>query len=115
VLQLIEHPEDITAVMEMLHAGKQKYYDRSREVIKDLLDRELVNAADVDPLREHAIEQLRSALDIAAPQSAVLVERGRTRTVMAATTTTNTPDGPSTTTAVMAEEKENENRRISET
>jgi hypothetical protein len=82
VLQLIENPSDIKAVVDMLHTSKDVYYERARTVIKDLLDNELVDAADVDPLREHAIGQLRAALDIAAPQGSVMVDHDRRTTVM---------------------------------
>jgi hypothetical protein len=85
VLQLIENPGDIKAVVDMLHTSKDIYYQRARTVIKDLLDNDLVDAADVDPLREHAIGQLREALNIAAPQGSVVVKHDRTTTVMAET------------------------------
>ena len=87
VLQLIENPGDIKAVVDMLHTSKDVYYQRARAVIKDLLDNDLVDAADVDPLREHAINQLRAALDIAAPQGSVILEQDRTTTLTAETIT----------------------------
>ncbi|MBB2943625.1 hypothetical protein FB565_003354 [Actinoplanes lutulentus] len=77
VLQLIEHPEDITGVVEMLNSGKERFFDKARMVITDLLKGNLVNAADMDPLREDAINQLRTALDIASPQRRVMIERER--------------------------------------
>jgi hypothetical protein len=81
VLQLIEHPGDITAVVDMMQAGKDTYYERTRAVMKDLLDREMVNPADIEPLREHAINQLRAALNLAAPPIGVTIEHDERTTV----------------------------------
>jgi hypothetical protein len=80
VLQLIEHPEDISAVVEMLNSGTEVSYDRSRKIMQDLLEREMVHAADVESLRQNVVEQLGSALNVAAPQGGVKIDTaGATR------------------------------------
>jgi hypothetical protein len=84
VLQLIENPSDIKAVVEMLHAGRTTHFDQVRAVVKDILDRELVDSGDVDPLREHAMGQLRQALDISSPHGPVVIERQQTKVMAAA-------------------------------
>lgn len=81
VLQLMERPEDIGAVVEMLHSSTERYYARARTVMEDLYTNEMVNAADVEPLRQHVIEQLSAALNLAATQNGVRIEHDRhTRT-----------------------------------
>jgi hypothetical protein len=79
VLQLIEHPNDIHAVLQMLHSGKQMHFDWARSIIQDLLTEQMANAADMDSLREQAIAQLCTALNVAAPQSRVLIEQSDRR------------------------------------
>ncbi len=81
VLQLMERPDDIGAVVEMLHSSTEKYYARARTVMQDLYTNEMVNAADVEPLRQHVIDQLSAALNLAATQNGVRIEHDRhTRT-----------------------------------
>jgi hypothetical protein len=83
VLQLIEHPEDIGAVVDMLNSGTEVSYDRSRKIMQDLLEREMVHAADVESLRQNVVEQLGSALNVTAPQGGVKIDTaGATRVAM---------------------------------
>ncbi|MFI5496338.1 hypothetical protein [Actinoplanes sp. NPDC051859] len=76
VLQLIEHPEDIGAVVEMLNSGTEISYDRSRKIMQDLLQQEMVHAADVESLRQNVVEQLSSALNVRAPQGGIKIDTG---------------------------------------
>lgn len=76
MLQLIENPGDIGAVLRLFESGDAKHYERSREILDKMLQNQLANASDVDGLIQHTIDQLRSALTAAAPRtSTVLVER----------------------------------------
>jgi hypothetical protein len=76
VLQLIENPGDIGAVLRLIEAGDDKHYMRSREILDNLLSHQLANAADVDGLTQHTIGELRTALSAAAPRSSVVIEEG---------------------------------------
>ncbi|GAA2636776.1 hypothetical protein [Paractinoplanes durhamensis] len=76
VLQLIENPGDIGAVLRLIEAGNDKHYVRSREILDNLLQHHLANAADVDGLTQHTIGELRTALSAAAPRSSVVIEEG---------------------------------------
>jgi hypothetical protein len=79
VLHLIEHPQDVQAVLRMLHEGRKDEYDRARDVVKNLIENNLMNAADAESMREHAIDRLRTAFDIATPTMTLTKERS-TRT-----------------------------------
>ncbi len=74
VLQLIENPGDIGSVLRLIEDGNDKHYVRSREILGNLLDHHLANAADVDDLTQHTIGELRAALSAAAPRSSVVIE-----------------------------------------
>lgn len=74
VLQLTEHPEDVTTVARILQENNDRHYDRSQRILKDLLDRELMNAADAEPLRQHVIHQLNAALNQSGVRAAVEFE-----------------------------------------
>jgi hypothetical protein len=76
VLQLIENPGDIEAVLRLIEAGSDKHYVRSREVLDNLLEHHLANAADVNQLTEHTIEELRTALSAVSPspRSSTVIE-----------------------------------------
>jgi hypothetical protein len=76
VLQLIENPADVGAVLKIIEAGNDKHYVRSREILDNILQHHLANAADVDDLTQHAIGELRSALSAAAPRSSTVIEEG---------------------------------------
>ena len=76
VLQLIENPGDIGAVLRLIEAGNDKHYVRSREILDNLLQHHLANAADVDDLTQHTIGELRTALSAAAPRASVVIEEG---------------------------------------
>lgn len=76
VLQLIENPGDIGAVLSLIEAGTEKHYERSRAVLNDLLTNELANAADVNGLTQHTIGELQAALSAAGPRSSVIIEEG---------------------------------------
>jgi len=76
VLQLIENPGDIGAVLSLIEAGTEKHYQRSREVLTDLLANQLANASDVETLTEHTIGQLQTALSATAPRSSRVIEEG---------------------------------------
>lgn len=76
VLQLIENPGDIGAVLQLIQAGGDKHYLRSREILDNLLNHHLANAADLDSLTQHTIGELRTALSAAAPRSSVVIEEG---------------------------------------
>lgn len=76
VLQLIENPGDIGSVLRLIEDGNDKHYIRSREILGNLLDHHLANAADVDDLTQHTIGELRAALSAAAPRSSVIIEEG---------------------------------------
>jgi hypothetical protein len=65
VLHLIEHPQDVQTVVAMLHQGRKEEYEQARTVIQNLIDKDLMNAADAEPMRELAIDRLRSAFGIA--------------------------------------------------
>jgi hypothetical protein len=80
VLHLIEHPQDAQTVIKMLHEGRMDEYDRARAVIQNLIDKDLMNAADAEPMREHAIDRLRSAFDMPARTATVTQERTSKRT-----------------------------------
>jgi hypothetical protein len=67
VLHLIEHPHDVQTVVAMLHQGRNEEYEQARTVIQNLIDKDLMNAADAEPMRELAIDRLRSAFGIDAP------------------------------------------------
>jgi hypothetical protein len=83
VLQLVEHPEDIGTVVDMLNSGTEISYDRSRKIMQDLLQQDMVHAADVEPLRQNVVDQLSSALNVAAPPGGVKIETaGATRVAM---------------------------------
>jgi hypothetical protein len=58
ILQLIEHPEDITGVVAMLEKRDDDSYRKAREVIKELNGTELYNQADLDPIRQQALRRL---------------------------------------------------------
>jgi hypothetical protein len=76
MLQLMENPSDIGAVLRLFEAGDAKHYERSREILDKMLQNQLANASDVDGLIHHTIDQLRSALTAAAPRtSTVMAER----------------------------------------
>jgi hypothetical protein len=79
VLQLIEHPQDVQTVVSMLHQGRKDEYEQARTVIQNLIDKDLMNAADAEPMRELAIDRLRSAFDISAP-TVKLTKESSTRT-----------------------------------
>lgn len=66
VLQLIEHPDDVGAVVDLMKNRKDDFYNKTRDVIRDLLERRLVNAADLDPVVQRAVELLQTALDEAS-------------------------------------------------
>ncbi|GAA2591644.1 hypothetical protein GCM10010435_82950 [Winogradskya consettensis] len=82
VLHLSEHPEDVQTVVKMLQAGRKEEYERAQQLLQKLLDNNLINAADAEPIREHAMEGLRPGS--AAP--AVILkkehETARTRTTI---------------------------------
>lgn len=74
VLQLIENPHDIGEIMRLVAAGTEKHYERSREVMKDLLANQLANAADMDALTQHTIGELQTALSAAGPRKSRVIE-----------------------------------------
>jgi hypothetical protein len=74
VLQLIENPGDIGAVLRLIDAANDKHYLRSREILDNLLQHHLANASDVDGLTQHTIDQLRTALSAAAPRTSTVIE-----------------------------------------
>ena len=74
VLQLIENPGDIGAVLNLIEAGTEKHYERSRTVLNDLLANQLANAADVSELTQHTIGELQTALSTAGPRSSTVIE-----------------------------------------
>jgi hypothetical protein len=76
VLQLIENPGDVGSVLRLMEDGNDKHYVRSREILGNLLDHHLANAADVDELTQHTINELRTALSAAAPRSSTVIEEG---------------------------------------
>lgn len=76
VLQLIENPGDIGAVLRLIDAGSDKHYVRSREILDNLLDHKLANAADVNELTEHTIGELRAALSAVSPRLSTVIEEG---------------------------------------
>jgi hypothetical protein len=80
VLHLIEHPQDVQTVLKMLQEGRKDEYERARAVLKTLLDKDLINAADAEPMREHAIDRLRSAFDI-TPPTVTFTRESSTRTI----------------------------------
>lgn len=80
VLHLIEHPQDVQTVVKMLQEGKKDEYERARAVIQNLLDKDLINAADAEPMREHAIDRLRSAFDV-TPPTMTFTRESSTRTI----------------------------------
>jgi hypothetical protein len=80
VLHLIEHPQDVQTVVKMLHEGRKDEYERARAVLQNLLENDLINAADAEPMREHAIDRLRSAFDIATP-TVTFTRESSTRTI----------------------------------
>jgi hypothetical protein len=53
-------------MVEMLNSGAEDSYDRARKIIHGLLRHEMINTADVEPMRQHVVAQLSSALNIAA-------------------------------------------------
>jgi len=74
VLQLIENPGDISGVLRLIEAGNDKHYVRSLQILDNLLQHHLANAADVEDLTQHTIGELRTALSAAAPRSTTVVE-----------------------------------------
>jgi hypothetical protein len=83
VLQLIENPGDMGAVLQLIAAGDDRQYTRSREIFDDLVKNELAGASDVDSLTQHIVDQLREALSAAPRRSStitreVIDERVRT-------------------------------------
>ncbi|GLH96782.1 hypothetical protein Pa4123_20560 [Phytohabitans aurantiacus] len=62
ILQLIEHPEDISAVISMLERRNDNSFEKARKVISDLMGADLYNPADLDPIRDHALRRLWEAL-----------------------------------------------------
>ncbi len=80
VLHLIEHPQDVQTVVKMLQEGRKDEYDGARAVIQNLLDKDLINAAEAEPMREHAINRLRSAFDVPSP-TMTFTKESKTRTI----------------------------------
>jgi thioredoxin-like negative regulator of GroEL len=63
VLQLIEHPEDISTVVALLDQRHDNSFRKAREVINDLLKADMYNPADLDDIREKTLRRLWEALD----------------------------------------------------
>ena len=81
MLHLIEHPNDIKTVVDMLHAGRKEDYARAREILQDLLNNHLITAADAEPMREYVIGRLQSAFDITSLPTKVIAEHEMKKTV----------------------------------
>jgi len=79
VLHLIEHPQDVQAVIRMLNEGCRDEYDRARAVVENLILNNMMNAADAESMREHAIHRLRTAFDIATPSMITTTETNTDR------------------------------------
>lgn len=71
LLHLIEHPQDVQPVLKMLEEGQREVYERTRAVLQSLIDNNMMNAADAEPMREIVLEQLRSFFHL-RPQSMTL-------------------------------------------
>ncbi|MEU8235354.1 hypothetical protein AB0C12_37685 [Actinoplanes sp. NPDC048967] len=81
MLHLLEHPNDIKTVVDMLHAGQKDEYERARQILQDLLTNNLINQADAEPMREYAISRLQSAFDIGAMPTKITAVHEKTKTV----------------------------------
>ncbi|RSM35364.1 hypothetical protein DMB66_60570, partial [Actinoplanes sp. ATCC 53533] len=81
MLHLLDHPDDIKTVVDMLHAGQRDEYDRARQILQDLLSNHLINQADAEPMREYAISRLQSAFDIGSMHTKVTAVHEKTKTV----------------------------------
>jgi hypothetical protein len=68
ILQLIEHPDDIQAVVSMLQAQHDAHFKKAQDVLTKLIKRELVHSADLDPVREHVVLRLLDALNNTGPE-----------------------------------------------
>jgi hypothetical protein len=79
MLHLLEHPNDIKTVVDMLHAGQKDEYERARQILQDLLSNHLINQADAEPMREYAISRLQSAFDIGAMHTKITAVHEKTK------------------------------------
>jgi hypothetical protein len=81
MLHLLENPNDIKTVVDMLHAGQKDEYERARQILQDLLTNNLINQADAEPMREYAISRLQSAFDIGSQPTKVTTVHEKARAV----------------------------------
>jgi hypothetical protein len=77
IMHLVEHPQDVQAVIKMLHEGRTGLVDHARSLIKDLIVKDLMNAADAEPLRASAFELLARSFKVEIAPTATAT--GRTR------------------------------------
>lgn len=80
VLHLIEHPQDVQTVVRMLQEGRKDEFDRARSIIDKLLEKDLMNAADAEPMRAHVIDRIRSAFG-PTPPTMTYTRESSTRTI----------------------------------
>lgn len=63
ILQLIEHPADISAVVKLLQGRKQSYLQAARDTLRDMIRNDELSLADLDPVRQRAVDHLHEALE----------------------------------------------------
>jgi hypothetical protein len=71
VLQLIEHPEDVKAVAGLLQSRKDGYLKNVWETLNKMIAAHQISMADLDPVRQGAMDHLREALDIMAKDARI--------------------------------------------
>jgi len=63
VLQLLEHPADISAVVKLLQGRKTSYLEAARDTLRDMIRNDELSLADLDPVRQRAVDHLHEALE----------------------------------------------------